>query len=455
MVNIGIFRTQLSIHICELGKYSDSNLPKLPPNANIFARWKRSFQKLILVSAKHPLTRFFLRSRAAIAFEKRRHGRSSYWWIIHPCSRLRFFWDFLMIITYLYTFVMVPHILTFHRIAKNSNPESWTIVYPAYVICIIDIALNFITGFVSHDGHEIFLDPILTARHYVRRYFFIDLVSSVPYTWFHKQRILPSGPNSNSIFLILEILPVLKLLRLVIILQLVESLAEPELKYQEITYGVENYIKEKKLPKHLQEKLLAYYEYRYQGNFFKEHAISSTLSSQFIENKNDTVVIKTFIFISMYSLDHLNQEITIHSSRGLLETATVLRNLPPTVLGNLITVLKPVIYMENDIIYKCHKEGDCMYFIASGTVALITFWGKEICHLEDGEHFGAEVLINPQNRRTETVLTLEVCELLRFDRRDFKRIVLRHSELYNRIEKDTIDRLKLIEQLQTMHGQSG
>lgn len=86
-----MFKRQLSVHICKLPQISDSNLQKLPPNANIFARWKRLYQKLILVHAKHPLIRFFLRSRAAIAFEKRRHGRSSYWWIIHPYSILRYY----------------------------------------------------------------------------------------------------------------------------------------------------------------------------------------------------------------------------------------------------------------------------------------------------------------------------------------------------------------------------
>ncbi|XP_043490448.1 inactive protein tyrosine kinase pTKL-like isoform X2 [Polistes fuscatus] len=104
------------------------------------------------------------RHRAAIAFEKRRHGRSLLWWIIHPYSTLRFFWDLLMIITYLYIFIMVPYIMTFHRIAKNTDTESWIIVYPAYVICIIDIILNFITGYVSTDGNEIFLNPVLIAR---------------------------------------------------------------------------------------------------------------------------------------------------------------------------------------------------------------------------------------------------------------------------------------------------
>lgn len=37
-----------------------------------------------------------------------------------------------------------------------------------------------------------------------------------------------------------------------------------------------------------------------------------------------------------------------------------------------------VIYLEKDIIYTAGIEGDCMYFIASGTVTLITFSGKEV-----------------------------------------------------------------------------
>lgn len=66
----------------------------------------------------------------------------------------------------------------------------------------------------------------------------------------------------------------------VTILQLLESSAEPELKYQRIMYQVKEYIHQKRLPRHLQDKLISYYEYRYQGSFFKESIISDTLSSQ-------------------------------------------------------------------------------------------------------------------------------------------------------------------------------
>ncbi|XP_017756796.1 PREDICTED: potassium/sodium hyperpolarization-activated cyclic nucleotide-gated channel 1-like [Eufriesea mexicana] len=509
----------LDIHICELPKTSDSNLPKLPPNAKFYTRWKRSFQKLLLVSVNHPLIRNFLRSYAAIAFEKKRHGRSSLWWVIHPCSYL--------------------------RIAKSSGPESWNPVYPAYIICIFDIALNFITGFKSRDGHEIFLDPFLITRHYMKGYFLIDFVSSVPYIWFYKDRILPPGPNSNSVLLILELLPILKILRIytlrlytrqiistfaishaeektiwlillvllifhwccclthvfpfiiahiagdrkedsdmylittklykksdseiyliyfhmgmsnffgssfmefhslgksdtiircilllfgkgciiyfmVIVLQLIQSAAEPELKYQRIMQQVKEYINEKKLSENLKNKLIAYYEYRFQGSYFKENAVSSTLSN------------------------HLNQEIMIHSSRGLLDTAIILHYLPRNVIGNLMGILKPVIYLNEDIIYKSKTEGDSMFFIVSGTVALITFSGKEICHEKDGGYFGEAALIFPKRRRLETVIALEVCELLRLNRRDFKRMFSLTSTFYKRLEKVAKQRFDQINEL--------
>lgn len=48
----------------------------------------------------------------------------------------------------------------------------------------------------------------------MKGYFFIDFISSVPYIWFYKDRILPPGSNSNSILLIPEILPLIKIARI-------------------------------------------------------------------------------------------------------------------------------------------------------------------------------------------------------------------------------------------------
>lgn len=47
-----------------------------------------------------------------------------------------------------------------------------------------------------------------------------------------------------------------------------------------------------------------------------------------------------------------------------------------------IGILKPIIYLNEDIIYKSKTDGDCMFFIVSGTVALITFNGKEVYKIQ-------------------------------------------------------------------------
>ncbi|XP_076390386.1 tyrosyl-tRNA synthetase [Megachile rotundata] len=205
---------------------------------------------------------------------------------------------------------------------------------------------------------------------------------------------------------------------MVIVLQLVESAVEPELKYQRIMHQVKEYIHEKKLPDNLKRKLIDYYVFRFQGSFFKEHAISSTLSN------------------------HLNQEIIIHSSRGLLDTATILHYLPRNVIGSLMGILTPVIYLNEDVIYKCETEGDCMYFVVSGTVALLTFDGQEVCHEKDGGYFGEAALIFPDRKRLVSVIALEICELLCLTRRDFKRMFSLTSTFYKRLEKVAKERIQ-------------
>ncbi|KAL6424177.1 hypothetical protein ACFW04_009795 [Cataglyphis niger] len=197
---------------------------------------------------------------------------------------------------------------------------------------------------------------------------------------------------------------------IVTILQILVSLAEPELKYQRVMQQVKEYIRKKKLPLYLQAKLIFYYEYRYQGNFFKENIIFDTLSS------------------------HLNQEVLFHSSHGLLDTA-IFHNLPRNILSDLIILMKPVIYLTEDIIYKAGTDGDSMYFIATGTVVLITFSGREICHLHDGDYFGEASMIHSDRRRAESAIALEVCELFRLHRRDFKRLFTKTSEFYNNLER--------------------
>lgn len=58
------------------------------------------------------------------------------------------------------------------------------------------------------------MKTIYLYRHYVKGYFFIDFISTLPYMWFYPIRILPPGSDSNSALLIVEFLPILKIIRI-------------------------------------------------------------------------------------------------------------------------------------------------------------------------------------------------------------------------------------------------
>lgn len=55
------------------------------------------------------------------------------------------------------------------------------------------------------------------------------------------------------------------------------------------------------------------------------------------------------------------------------------------------------IFVHGQII-KAGTVGECMFFIASGSVCVTTTNGQELCHLEDGDYFG-EIAFILKNRK--------------------------------------------------------
>lgn len=55
-------------------------------------------------------------------------------------------------------------------------------------------------------------------------------------------------------------------------------------------------------------------------------------------------------------------------------------------------------------IFKAGSIGGCMYFIASGTVCVMTTNGKELCHLGDGEYFGEVAMVLKNNKVSNKIV---------------------------------------------------
>ncbi|XP_054007022.1 potassium/sodium hyperpolarization-activated cyclic nucleotide-gated channel 2-like [Hylaeus anthracinus] len=200
------------------------------------------------------------------------------------------------------------------------------------------------------------------------------------------------------------------------VMQFFKGTNSSKLRYQGTVAQLRQYMRHMQLPHSTQKRIIEYYEFRFQRRFFREPEILHTLSVQ------------------------MRHEISMHSCRKLVENVTFFNNLPLSLLGRIVGLLKSEVFLTNDVIVRANQTGDCMYFIATGTVAIYTTSGKEVCHLQDGAHFGEVALVMPDEMRVASVVAVEVCELYRLNRVDFARTIHPYPMLWERIKQIAIER---------------
>lgn len=66
----------------------------------------------------------------------------------------------------------------------------------------------------------------------------------------------------------------------------------------------------------------------------------------------------------------------------------------------------------------------------------------QVCHLDAGSHFGEVALLVQDQRRVASIIALEVCEVYRLDRRDFRTFITVHRELFEKIERIATERME-------------
>ncbi|KAM8794324.1 potassium/sodium hyperpolarization-activated cyclic nucleotide-gated channel 3 [Eudromia elegans] len=116
-------------------------------------------------------------SHKAVEIEQRR-VQSAGFWIIHPYSDFRFYWDLIMLLLMVGNLIILPVGITFF---KDENTPPW-IVFNVLsdTFFLADLVLNFRTGIVVEDNTEIILDPHTIKMKYLKSWFLVDFVSSIP-----------------------------------------------------------------------------------------------------------------------------------------------------------------------------------------------------------------------------------------------------------------------------------
>ncbi|KAG7272401.1 hypothetical protein CRUP_035596 [Coryphaenoides rupestris] len=91
---------------------------------------------------------------------------------------IRFYWDLLMLLLMMGNLIILPVGITFF---KDENTPPWIIFnVVSDTLFLVDLVLNFRTGIVKEDSTEILLDPRAIRQRYLKSWFLVDFVSSIP-----------------------------------------------------------------------------------------------------------------------------------------------------------------------------------------------------------------------------------------------------------------------------------
>ncbi|XP_063827675.1 potassium/sodium hyperpolarization-activated cyclic nucleotide-gated channel 3-like [Ostrinia nubilalis] len=512
-------------HYCSLELGSDSMLPPQPA----WSAGCRALRKACLISEKHPATYLHFRSYPTVIAERQRQLNEGGPYVIHPFSFFSLVWNTVMSV------LNIAHmVLSSLRLCFVLHAAGPTRLHPVdhallalHICCLADIVVMFHVGYLEGRGNVI-LDRSLIACRYVRSWFFVDLISSLPVSYV----LLYHRPTTKKYVLIGHILAVLKSVRicrdmnhivtfmkifrksyicygtirnlilfllsahwcscciyvppvlnyywtgkmvrgfnsflnstnlngypigyryqrsificlsafmgagfsmyrvyapfeviinaslilyaalfmiytLVYLIKVYITSYHSVIRYHELMSQLEEYMRHKQFPAQLKKRVFAFYYYQYQGNYFREDLAFDTLSEQ------------------------LRNEIVLHTCHKLVDKVELFDGLPASVVGSVLGCLRAEVYLPNDLVVRAGDIGDCMYFIASGTVAVYSLKGVEVCHLVDGAHFGEVALLMKDSKRVATVVAVEITQVYRLDAEDFRHFIVSYQVLFERIE---------------------
>ncbi|XP_003739592.1 potassium/sodium hyperpolarization-activated cyclic nucleotide-gated channel 2 [Galendromus occidentalis] len=157
-----------------------------------------------------------------LEWQKRRPHK----WIIHPRSRLRKYWELIIVVVSIVNLIVIPISVAYLRGFEPPHVIVFNLI--SDFIFVVDISLNFVTGFVDKDNPQtlVTMDPILVRNHYMKTWFAVDFISTFPADDFILLILKPSNVTDYvSMSQVVHITKFLALLRLLRIFRLVRYLS--------------------------------------------------------------------------------------------------------------------------------------------------------------------------------------------------------------------------------------
>lgn len=467
-----------------------------------------------------------------------------YHYTIHPFSYFRKFWERLMILTLFLSFVITPYVVTFIFLDDYVKMDSLVVVIISIeMICLLDILLNFFTGFCNEKTGAIVLDRKKIFIKYIKFYFWIDLLSSIPkefiteteycektcinfsyfciwnlinilsllkifrigtvfkllqnhltfyygvmtfqfklikmslllliivhwfaclqfflvraihgssikelheFTWTYEDQIFWNSSSFGRYFLCLYrtvytilifghdvyesinyediVLTTfltflgfyLKIYLMAKILMFIKNRFSPSLKFYQEQKKLKDYMKYRRLPKDIQQRVIAYNDYRFKSRYYNEKLILNVLSDQ----------LKSNIAMTVFAT--------------AIKNIRIFDDLPQELIMKIVLNFRQEYYLKGDIILHSDNNEHCLYYISLGTVLIYSKNGHEITRLTDEQSFGEYEMILKIKLDVNCV-ALENCRVFILNHYDFISIVETYPGYWELIQKRAEENLK-------------
>ncbi|XP_074034565.1 potassium/sodium hyperpolarization-activated cyclic nucleotide-gated channel 2 isoform X2 [Leptinotarsa decemlineata] len=487
------------------------SVTKLISTTNAIKKLKTRLRNIVLVSPDNPGASKYFRSERALRDEKQRQLNIKCPWVIHPLSKFRAWYEMFLIVLYFSTLLFKPVDASFaNSVTLFNGYREMSITLD--MLCWIDIFFNFWTGYDTSSIHGIELRPNRIAKHYMWSPFFIcDVLSSIPRNLAYYIVEFPNRPilgviNVLSLLKFSRIFTLINLIHrtsqylqirsrgavfiisaslvtflvihwlscfqfliprltgiyfastigvnreswiykhginekkwsaryshcffkgsaeiLVILAMHFLNSRNMEIKFVEIINQVEEYMAQKQLPFDLRKRIIQFYNFKYQKKYFKDTMITNMFSSR------------------------LRKEVNVHLCKSLISSVPLFSELSMEEAGTLVTKFTPEIFLPKDTILLAASKSDTLYFISSGTVALYTHSGQEICHLQDGGFFGEICLILKSHMSQITVVAIEITQIYKLKKADFDQCFSHRKDIYHRIIRHAESSLKTVRSME-------
>ncbi|XP_054315035.1 potassium/sodium hyperpolarization-activated cyclic nucleotide-gated channel 3 isoform X2 [Pongo pygmaeus] len=427
-------------------------------------------------------------SHKAVEIEQER-VKSAGAWIIHPYSDFRFYWDLIMLLLMVGNLIVLPVGITFF---KEENSPPW-IVFNVLsdTFFLLDLVLNFRTGIVVEEGAEILLAPRAIRTRYLRTWFLVDLISSIPVDYIFlvvelEPRLDAEVYKTARALRIVRFTKILSLLRLLRLSRLIRYIHQWEENHSWgrqyshalfkamshmlcIGYGQQAPVgmpdvwltmlsmivgatcyamfigHATALIQSLDSSRRQYQEkYKQVEQYMSFHKLPADTRQRIHEYYEHRYQGKMFDEESILGelSEPLREEIINFTCRGLVAHMPLFAHADPSFVTAVLTKLRFEVFQPGDLVVREGSVGRKMYFIQHGLLSVLARGARDT-HLTDGSYFG-EICLLTRGRRTASVRADTYCRLYSLSVDHFNAVLEEFPMMRRAFETVAMDRLRRI-----------